>query len=166
MATKNLYSEEGKEKIREMAEDIEFAMLITGLDKKPFHIVPMTTKKVDEDGNIWFLSHRDSKNNQNIAENAEVHLSYSHKNGLQFLTLFGMAEIVHNSEILEELYTSLDDIWFEGKEDPHLTAIKVIPKSAHYWDSKNNKLVTIFVLGMPFSFGDKKDSVDEGDIKL
>jgi general stress protein 26 len=166
MATKNLYSEEGKEKIREMAESIEFAMLITGMDTKPFHIVPMSTKKVDVDGNIWFLSHRESKNNKNIAQNAEVHLSYSNKNGLQFLTLYGMAQIVHDKDILKELYDSTDDMWFEAKDDPNLTALKIVPKSAHYWDSKNNKLVTIFMLGMPFTFGDKKDAVDEGDINL
>ena len=66
MSTKNLYSTEAKEKIKKMAESIDYAMMATDLKSQPFHAVPMSTKEVDDDGNIWFLSNKNSTHNQHI----------------------------------------------------------------------------------------------------
>jgi general stress protein 26 len=56
MSTENLTSKEALEKMTSLVDDIKFAMLLTALDTQPISAVPMTTKKVDEHGDIWFLS--------------------------------------------------------------------------------------------------------------
>jgi general stress protein 26 len=39
--------------------------------------------------------------------------------------------------------------WFkEGKEDPNISLIKVIPEDAYYWDTKNNKMVSLIKFAM------------------
>jgi len=56
MSTENLKQTEAILKLKELAKDIKFALMATDLQAKPAHVIPMTTKEVDEDGNIWFLS--------------------------------------------------------------------------------------------------------------
>jgi general stress protein 26 len=46
----------------------DFTMFTTALDSKPMHIIPMSTRKVDNTGSIWFMSYKESEHNQNISK--------------------------------------------------------------------------------------------------
>ncbi|TWU27658.1 pyridoxamine 5'-phosphate oxidase family protein [Bythopirellula polymerisocia] len=166
MSKKDLYNAEAKEKIKKLAEGIDFAMLATKLGSTPIHMVPMSTKKVDDEGNIWFLSGKDSQHNQNIIADKHVHLIYSNTGAMQFMNVFGQTTISTDKVILRELYSSTDDAWFEGVDDPNLTALKVEPSDVFYWDPKNNKLVTLLKIGVAAFTGDEPDVLDQGEIKI
>lgn len=166
MSTENLYNKEAKAKIKEMAEDIDFAMMATHLSNHPIHTIPMSTKKVDDEGAIWFLSGKDSTHNSNIEINHHVQLLYSDPGSMQFLTVYGRASITTNDEVLKGLYGQSDDMWFDGLEDPNLTAICVEPSEAYYWDSKDNKLITLLKLGVGAVTGEQPDISESGKIVL
>jgi general stress protein 26 len=166
MSTKNLKHREAIEKIKSLAESIDFAMLCTDLAAKPFHAIPMSTKQVDEEGAIWFLSGADSKHNANIKRDASVELLYSHPGSMSFLSIFGEATLYWDKELLKSLYESTDDAWFEGVDDPNLTAIKVRPIYANYWDPKSNKLVSMLKMGVSALTGQEPDLMDQGKLKL
>lgn len=165
MSKENLYNDDAKKKIKEMAENIDFAMMATDLRKTPLHMVPMSTKKVDEHGNIWFLSNKNSTHNQNIAKSPDLHLIYANKGNMQFLNVFGSATISTDKAVIHELYGSADDAWFEGKDDPNITAISVQPTDAYYWDPKSNKLVTLVQMGIGAITGNEPDTMDFGKLK-
>ena len=74
MSIKNLYNEEAREKIKEMAESIDMCMMSTDIDKKPFHSVVMSTKQVDSEGKIWFLSGKSSEHTKNIEKDGHTYL--------------------------------------------------------------------------------------------
>ena len=97
MSTENKYNEEAKKKIKELTEEIKTSMMVTALGKSPLQAVPMTQKKIDMHGDIWFLSPGDSDHNQNIAKNKEVQLLYSDPSSKKFLSVFAEAEIVVDS---------------------------------------------------------------------
>ena len=166
MATKNLSNTNAIEKLKEMATSIDFALMATKLDYLPLHSIPMSTKKVDSEGNIWFLSGKDSKHNSNINKDAKVQLFYSKTMAMEFLTVYGKAEIVEDQIIIDDLYQSSDDNWFNGKTDPNISAIKVTPKDAHYWDTKDNMFVSLFKMGVGTLTGEKKDLSEQGDLKV
>ncbi|MCK7590887.1 pyridoxamine 5'-phosphate oxidase family protein [Subsaxibacter sp. CAU 1640] len=166
MSNKDLYNAEAKKKIKEMAENIDFAMMATNLKETPLHMIPMSTKKVDEQGNIWFLSNKNSNHNENLLSNPNLHLIYSNKGDMQFLNVYGMATITTDQKIIDELYGKADDTWFEGKDDPNITAISVKPTEAYYWDPKDNKLVTLVKMGVGAITGNEPDLMDQGKIKL
>ena len=166
MTTKNLQSSEAASKIKELAEDIEFTMLCTNLGAKPFHAIPMSTKRVDEDGAIWLLSGRDSTHYENILEDSKVELLYSHPGSMRFLIVYGEATIHDDRNVLKELYGKTDDAWFNGVEDPNLTAIKVAPIDSSYWDAKSNRLVSMAKMGIAAITGKKPDLAEHGDLKL
>lgn len=165
MSKENLYNQEAKDKIKEMAEGIDFAMMATNLKQIPLHMIPMSTKKVDDQGNIWFLSNKNSTHNRNLMNDADLHLIYGNKGDMQFLTVYGMATITTDRSIIDDLYGSTDDAWFEGKDDPNITAISVAPKEAYYWDPKSNKLISLVKMGVGAITGEQPDNMDFGKLK-
>lgn len=166
MSEKNLFNATAKAKLKEMVENIDFAMMETNLTSKPSHIIPMSTKEIDAEGCIWFLSNKSSEHNSYLNSDNSVQLIYSKPSDMEFLSLFGHAFITTDKAVLELLYKKSDDAWFDGVEDPNLTAIKVIPKEAHYWDTKNGKLVSLLKMGISAVTGEKQDLGEEGDLNL
>ncbi|RMB62826.1 general stress protein [Dokdonia sinensis] len=165
MSTENLYSKEAKAKIKELVEDIDFAMMTTNLGQKPLGAIPMSTKKVDEAGNIWFLSGADSDHNKDIQKDSDVQLLYSKPSDMEFLSVFGKAVITRDKKILEDLYGKSDDNWFDGVDDPNLTAISFKPTEARYWDTKHNKFVSLFKMLYGTVAGEKTDIGVSGTLK-
>lgn len=166
MGTENLKRKEAREKLKDLVDDIKVGMMLTALDQKPLSAIPMTTKKIDEDGNIWFLSSKTSEHNKNILQNKEVHLLYSDPEDMEFVNVSGFAEIISEKHILEGLYDKSTDIWFDGINDPNLTAIKFTPNDAYYWDPKDNKYVTLYKLGIAALTGDQKNIGEKGKLNF
>ncbi|MEZ7497078.1 pyridoxamine 5'-phosphate oxidase family protein [Leeuwenhoekiella aequorea] len=166
MSTENLSNTDAINKLKDLATSIDFAMMVTNLSNKPLDAIPMSTKKVDEVGNIWFLSGADSDHNANIAKDADMQLLYAKPSDMQFLSVFGKAFVTRDKAILEELYSTTDDSWFDGVEDPNLTAIKFTPSQAQYWDTKNNKFVSLLKMGYAAVTGDKVDVGETGSLNL
>jgi len=166
MTTQDLSAKQAIDKIKELAESIDFALLCTDLTSQPFHAIPMSTKRVDDDGSIWFLSGQDSTHNINILRNLAVQLLYSDPKSMRFLIIYGQALILTEGPILKSLYKKSDDAWFDSVEDPNLSAIKVVPHSAHYWDIKGNKLAALWKMGVAAVTGSEADIVEHGDLKV
>ncbi len=166
MSTENLNKEESLKKIKEHIDDTAVAMMITGFDKKPISAVPMYTKRMDEDGNIWFLSGRSSQHNKELLKNNDVQLLYSNTDDMEFLSVYGEAEVTSKKEVIDELYSKTDDNYFEGKDDPEVTVIKVRPQEAYYWDNKSNKFVTLLKLGVGAVTGNQQDIGKKGKMNL
>jgi general stress protein 26 len=166
MSKNNLFNEEAKAKIKELAENIDFAMMETHLGAKPTHIIPMGTKDVDEEGCIWFLSNKNSEHNGYIDADNSIQLIYSKPGDMEFMTIFGNAFVSTDRQILEKYYGQPDDTWFDGVDDPNLTAIKVVPQDAHYWDTKNGKFVSLLKMGVGAVTGKKQDLGEEGELQM
>ncbi|GER60609.1 pyridoxamine 5'-phosphate oxidase family protein [Patiriisocius marinus] len=157
MSQENLSNKEAIEKIKDIVNEIDFAMMVTNLGNAPLSAIPMSTKKVDDNGDIWFLSNKNSDHNKDITNDSRCQLLYSSGSDMKFLSLYGTATIVTNRTIIEELYSKADDIWFDGVNDPNITAIKVDPNNSVYWDSGSSKLVSLFKMAKGAITGEKQD---------
>lgn len=165
---KNLTATDAVEKIREIAKDANICMFVTDLSSLPLSGRPMATQEVDEQGNIWFMSDRNSDKNKHIEDDEQVQLFYSHTNNYEYLSIFGRAEIVNDRSKIEELWTPMAKTWFkEGKDDPNISLLKVIPEDAYYWDTKNNKMVSLIKFAMgAIGINPKDDGGIEGKLKV
>lgn len=166
MSQENLYSQKAIEKITDIATDVDFCMFATNLSIQPISAVPMSTKKVDERGNIWFLSTKDSEHNANIVQDDNTQLLYSGTSSMKFLSVYGYSEIVYDREIIKDLYSNADNAWFDGDEDPNITAIKFVPQEAAYWSNDDNKLITLFKLARAAVTGENQDIGSSGQMKV
>ena len=165
---KNLTATDAVEKIREIAKDANICMFVTDLSSLPLVGRPMATQEVDEQGNIWFMSDRNSDKNRHIEDDEQVQLFYAHTNNYEYLSIFGRAEIVNDRSKIEELWTPMAKTWFKaGKDDPNISLIKVIPEDAYYWDTKNNKMVSLIKFAMgAIGITPKDDGGIEGKLKV
>lgn len=166
MSTENYTNPEAKEKMISLARSIKIAMMVTGFDRKPLDAIPMRTQKIDDEGNIWFLSPRDSDHNKNISDKGEVQLLFSNPSGNEYLSVYGDGEITQDRDRLKDLYDNLSDNWFDGVDDPNLTAIKFTPKEAYFWDSKNNKYIALFKMGIAAVTGKEQEIGKKGKLDL
>ena len=159
MKTENLTSKEAIEKMTELVRDIKIAFLLTDLKKQPINAVPMITKKVDEDGNIWFLSLLDSEHNSNIAKDPQVQLLYSHHSNMEYLNVSGNASIVSDKEIIKKFHSAKDDTWFRDADASKYSAIKIVPNEAYFWDSSGNTINKLFKGGLADAIGENPEII-------
>ncbi|UTA70176.1 pyridoxamine 5'-phosphate oxidase family protein [Emticicia sp. 21SJ11W-3] len=131
-----------RQDIREMVKDIKFAMLCTNDDNGHIRSRPMATQGMDEEGNIWFLTAKDSGKIDEIKSNAHVCVCYSSPSDNTYVCIMGEAEQVDDQKKIDEFWTPFAKAWFpEGKDDPNLTLIRVMAHEAEYWDSASNKII-------------------------
>ena len=164
---KDLTQQEGIAKMKELAESAKVCHFVTVLSATPLSSRPMATQEVDDAGNFWFLSKESSHKNSEIDDDPEVQLFFSNHSSAEYLTVFGYAEVIKDRSKLEELWTPIAKAWFnEGKDDPEITVIRVRPVDAYYWDTKNNKLVSLIKIADGPITGKTMDDGIEGEIRL
>ena len=163
-----LTNKEAIKKLKDLAIDINICLFCTGTGMEPEpDCRPMATSGVDEEGNIWFFSPRGSEKNQEIESNPRVRLFYSHPGKSSFLIVTGNAEIRYDRDKIEQLWSPLDKTWFkEGIDDPSISLICVKPDSAHYWDTKGNRMVNFFKMIASVATGSNLVDGEEGHILI
>jgi len=168
MSTKNLQQREAIEKLKNMVDQIDIGMVCTfvqGSDN--LHAVPMSRQEVDDNGTIWFLFSAESDTHANLRRNHRVCLLYSDVTNYNFLSINGRAEITQDQDRIDKYWNNMVAAWFEqGRQDPRIRVLKVIPQDAHYWDNKTNKLVTFFKVALSAASGKKMDIGREGRLDL
>jgi len=137
-------SNQERQRLRELIEKIELAMMVTN-DEGELRARPMTTSQVDEDGNLWFFSNEFTAKTFEIQKDHDVNLSYADKASNSYVSISGTATLVHDRAKINELWSPILKAWFpNGKDDPDMTLIKVVPHSSEYWDSSASKMVQLF----------------------
>src|SRR5215217_4508239 len=139
----DLFGEEAGAKIKEMAKDANTCFFCTGMSAgKPMNVRPMSIQKKDEEGNFWFLSASDSHKNADVHVDPHVQLLFQGGDHSDFLSIYGVASISTDKELIKELWEPILKTWFTGGvDDPRITAIRVDTKEAYYWDNKHGDAV-------------------------
>ncbi|UIR57277.1 pyridoxamine 5'-phosphate oxidase family protein [Sphingobacterium sp. SRCM116780] len=158
---------EAVKKLKELAEGIDFCFLCTDLRNPPFESSPMSVQEVDEDGHIWFLASKESEKYKNLLENNQAQLYFSDPSSMKYLSIFAVAQIVEDQNIIDKYWNKFVEGWFEkGREDPNIVLFKIIPEHAHYWDTKHHKLVSYALTLFNSLGGTQNDQGREGEIRI
>ena len=127
----------------------------------------MSVQKVDDDGNLWFLSASDSHHNLELAENPAVRLFFQGSEHSGFLTLTGRATVSTDKRRIKELWEPILRTWFtEGEDDPRITVIKVSPEGGYYWDNKHGNAVAGIKMLIGAAIGKTLDDSIEGRLQF
>ena len=165
---KNVNNTEAIEKIKALAEKAQTCLFCTKIETgKPFSTRPMSAQKVDDAGNIWFLSDKDSTKNMELQNDDNVQLLFSGSAHSDFLSVYGKASINYDKAKIKELWEPIVKTWFQqGVDDPNISVIKVEPSEGYYWDTKHGKLVSLIKIVTSMVTGKTMDDGIEGTIKL
>ncbi len=165
---KNLAGTEALKKIKEIAEGTESCFFCTNIKTgSPMAVRPMSVQKVDDSGNLWFLSSNDSHKDAEIKQDDHVHLLFQESHHSGFLNIYGEAFISEDKEKIKELWEPILKTWFTGGvDDPRISVIKVTPSEAYYWDNKHGNAVAFIKMAIGAIVGKTLDDSVEGDLKI
>jgi len=165
---KDLQGAEAAEKIKELVEKTNTCFFCTDIKSgKPFNTRPMSVQKIDDDGNLWFLSSNDSHKNMELQADSSVQLLFQGSAHSDFLTLYGTATISEDKEKIKELWEPILKTWFtKGVDDPRISVIKVDPTSGYYWDTKHGKAVAFVKMVAGAITGKTMDDSIEGTLSV
>lgn len=164
--TQHLLHSEAVEKMKEITEHNPICLFGTGLSTAPISVRPMSTRHVDDAGNIWFLSPRGSEKNIDISEDGAVQLFYASTGDSEFMSVYGHAQLFRDKDKIDALWSTMAAAWFDGKDDPEITVIKVTPEEAYYWDTKDSKAITLMKLAAAAVTGKDVNPGVKGKLKV
>ncbi|WP_316803033.1 pyridoxamine 5'-phosphate oxidase family protein [Pedobacter nototheniae] len=165
---KDLGGKEAIEKLRGLAEKAESCFFCTNIKiGLPLSVRPMAMQEVDDEGNIWFMSMKDSTKNDEIAADPFTHLLFQAGAHSGFVNIYGIAEISRDQEMIDKLWSPFIKTWFQGgKDDPNITLIKVIPSEGYYWDTKHGTAVAFLKIAASVIMGKTMDDSVEGTLDI
>lgn len=164
----DLISQEAIEKVNELVKKAKTCFFCTSNPTGDSSGArPMSVQKVDDEGNLWFLSANDSHKNLEIAQDPSVRLFFQGSPHSDFLQLEGTATITTDRAKIEELWEPIVKTWFtEGVDDPRITVIKVDPQRGYYWDTKHGTAVAGIKMLIGAAIGKTMDDSIEGTLKV
>lgn len=168
MSTENLNNIEAVEKLKDLVNSIDVAMMITFPKNADYpYMTPMSRQQIDDSGTIWYLISSESETAKNIQANNKISLAFGDPGSYTFLSIDGTAELSHDKARIDKYWNKFIEVYFEkGKEDPSIRILKVAPADAHYWDTKTNKFMTLIKVASAAISGQKIDVGREGELNI
>lgn len=126
--------QEAVEKVRELIKGIDTAMLTT-VAEQGLVSRPMKTQEVEFDGDLWFLTKKDTNKYRELQLNPHVNVSYVDKS---YVSIRGVAELVESPVKVKEFWNlAYEKLLETTPDDPNLVLIKVQAETAEYWETGN-----------------------------
>ncbi len=151
-------------KVAELIKGIRIAMLTTTANDGSLVSHPMTTRDVEFDGTVWFVSKRSFGQVRNIEARPQVNVAFVTDS--TWVSLSGAASVVDDVATLTELWSAFTDSWLEGGPDnPDNILIRVDAQSAQYWDSPGTKITQVANLVKTKITGDRIEG-DSGTVQM
>lgn len=165
---RDLTGRDAVERIKQMADKAKSCFFCTDHPVAGSHGVrPMNVRKVDDAGNLWFLSANDSHKNLEVEAEPHVRLLFQGSPHSDFLHIEGRATISRDPAMIDELWEPIIKTWFTGgRDDPRITVIKVTPTVGYYWDTKHAQAVAGIKMMVGALTGKTLDDSIEGTIRV
>jgi general stress protein 26 len=155
------------EKLQELVRAIEIAMVTTVTVDGALRSRPMITRRLDEDGTLWFFSADDAGIAHDLDGEHAVNIAYADPHKQRYVSVTGNATLVHNRRIAAELWQSALRTYFpHGLDDPHLALLSVKIETAEYWDSPSSKLARLFEASRATATGTKSESGEHTKVEV
>ncbi|TWU08501.1 pyridoxamine 5'-phosphate oxidase family protein [Stieleria varia] len=123
-----------QQKLIDLLHDFDTAMLVTRGDHGALYARPMAVAQVEEDGQIWFVTDRNSGKIADLMLDPETVVTM--QGSSKFVSLTGTAQAVDDRAKLDELWNEAWKVWFpEGKASDSIVLLRIEPSSGEYWDN-------------------------------
>lgn len=133
---------EARDRVKALVEDIDITMLTTVDAAGRLVSRPMSTREMDENGDIWFFTSDETKKAEEVEADRDVNLAYCDAKGMRYVSVAGRAALVHDRARMEQLWSPSLDIWFEdGLDTPDIALLKVTPVETEFWEPAHGRLV-------------------------
>ncbi len=120
-------------------------MLTTQTPDGVTHCRPMVVDAIDENGWLWFLTDRSSRNALELIQNPQATIAFQSTRGDRYVSVQGTAIVVQDDAKVKRMWKPAVRAWFprgHGELDVVLIAVRVA--RAEYWlvPRRINRMVT------------------------
>lgn len=132
------------EKLIEIIKDVDVVMLTSIAADGKLVARPMQTQELEYDGDLWFITKKDTDKYSEVEANPNVNISVV---GKSYASISGKAEFIDDRQRLEKHWNKIyEEIFDTDSNDPNLVMVKIEMDSAEYWDTGNRSgmLVNFF----------------------
>ncbi|HEX6222933.1 MAG TPA: pyridoxamine 5'-phosphate oxidase family protein [Chryseolinea sp.] len=155
-----------KDKVKELVSRSRVGMLGT-LESGYFRFRPMSHVDIDDDGNIWFFTSKDSWKAEDIEQNPRVQLVYINESDSMYISIEGTARISVDTQRMKELFNPFVKAWFpKGLKDPSLALLAVHPHEVEYWSNDDSKILTYLKVLVAATTGSQPSVGSHGKLAL
>ena len=158
--------QEAIEKLRDLIQDVEIAMLTT-IDGGVLRSRPMDTQETEFDGDLWFLTSKKHHKIEEINRDNRVNVSYASPDDNTYVSVSGTASFSEDRAKINDLWSPEHKAWFpEGKDDPNIILLKVDVEQAEYWDVTSSTFTQIAGFLKAMVTGQEADGGENKKINL
>jgi general stress protein 26 len=164
----NLHGEAAIEKIRALVDNTRscFFCTATAVDGST-GARPMSVQDVDAEGNLWFLSARDSHKDEELTIDPRVRLFFQGTDHGDFLEINGYGAVSQDRDKIAQLWKPVMKTWFsEGPDDPRISVIKVTATDGYYWETRHGLVIASIKMLVGTVTGKPMDDSVEGKLRL
>jgi general stress protein 26 len=139
-----LSSDRERQKVRRLIKHAGIVMFMTLDDHGDHAGRPMLPLLLDNDPQIYFLTHHSSRKVAHVAARPQVGLTISDASGC-YLSIVGRASISRDSELVEHLWRPTYRAWFpDGQSDREATVLCVAVDRVDYWEPPRSRITRFF----------------------
>lgn len=122
------------EVLRGILKNAKVAMLVTNSSDGRLVARPMQLQETEFDGDLLFLTRKDTDKYEEIRTNDNVNVVIANKS---YASISGKAEIIDDLEKKKEFWSPAYSTMFDLEDytDPRVTLIKVQSETAEYWET-------------------------------
>jgi general stress protein 26 len=140
------------DRLYELIEDIDVAMLTTRRRDGSLVSRPMATQRRSDGAHFWFVAEEGSPKLDEITRDPNVNLAYYNDRTREWVSVAGVARICRDRTKIRDLYEPAWKVWFPdegndrdgGPEDPRIVLIGVEARSAHFMRVEKPAPVVLF----------------------
>ena len=134
----------------DILKSFDTAMLVTERDRE-LRSRPMAIADRTDDGRVWFITNVESAKLEEMTEAPQVNLAMQKES--KFLSISGTIRATRDATRVDELWNDVLNAWFpQGRNDPTLILLEVVPTYVEYWDQSGTE-------GVKFMFETAKSAL-------
>ena len=139
---------------RSLKSDMIMMLGLVGVEES--HTRPMTAQMRGSEGPIWFFTTRENSLAQNLRADSRAIGTFAAKDHDLFASVHGRLSLDNNPDVIDELWNSSVEAWFEqGRDDPDLALLRFDPDRAEIWENEGGLFAGLKML---FGHDPRKDA--------
>jgi general stress protein 26 len=129
----------GLDKLGELIEEVEVAMLTTHAADGSMVSRPLQTLKYRGNGELVFFTGAASHKQDELRAHPDVNIAYANPSKQVYVSVRGEASLDRDRATIDELWSPAFNIYFEGgRDDPDLEVLRVRIRDAGFWEASGN----------------------------
>lgn len=155
---KAISKDDALRQIYDKIKNIDFAMFTSLGEDGLLRSRPMRAVQADMDGQLWFFTNDHTEKTDEIVKYPQVNLAFSDVSNQTYVSVSGVASVVHDRFKMEKIWNPLLRQWFpQALETPGIALLCVDIEQAEYWDNSASKMVQLINMAKAIFTGSRTE---------